>query len=283
VGKSTLLGMIARNAKADVNVVVLIGERGREVVEFVEDNLKDSMASSVLVYATAEEPALVRMKAAYTGTTIAEYFREHGHKVLLMMDSVTRFARAQREVGLARGELPARGGFPPSFFAELPRLFERAGNSSHPTGSITAFYTVLVEGGDLREPVADEVKSLLDGHIVLSENLAKRGHRPAIDVLTSISRVTGALPIPPKVRQAADRMKAQLDRFYKLEDAITFGQHKPGMDPESDEAVRNKPRIDAEFLVQHATQAYTLEETHLKLIEIMENMETPTTAAAKTR
>jgi FliI/YscN family ATPase len=250
------------------------------VVEFLEDNLKDSMPRSVLVYATAEEPALVRMKAAYTGTTIAEYFRERGFRVLLLMDSVTRFARAQREVGLARGELPARGGFPPSFFAELPRLFERAGNSRHTTGSVTAFYTVLVEGGDLREPVADEVKSLLDGHIILSDDLAKRGHRPAIDVLASISRVTGALPVPPNVRHAAERMKAQIERFHKLEDAIAFGQYKPGTDPKSDEAVRNKPRIDAEFLVQSPGQAYTLEETHRKLIEVME---TPATTVAKTR
>jgi FliI/YscN family ATPase len=188
VGKSTLLGMIARNTEADVNVIALIGERGREVRDFMEQDLgEEGLKRSVVVCATSNEPSLVRLKGAYVATAIAEHFRDQGKKVVLMMDSVTRFARAQREVGLACGEPPTRGGYTPSVFAELPKLLERSGNSDK--GSITAFYTVLVAGDDMNEPVADEVRSILDGHIILSRELAGQGHYPAIDPLQSVSRV----------------------------------------------------------------------------------------------
>src|SRR5918998_2434489 len=191
VGKSTLLGMLARNTEADVNVIALVGERGREVRDFIEPDLgAEGLKRSVVVVATSNEPSLVRMKAAYVATTVAEHFRDQGKRVLLLMDSVTRYARARREVGLAAGEPPARAGFPPSVFSELPRLLERTGNSER--GSITAFYTVLVEGDDLTEPIADETRSILDGHVVLTRALANAGHYPAIDVGQSVSRVMPA-------------------------------------------------------------------------------------------
>jgi FliI/YscN family ATPase len=188
VGKSTTLGMLARNTEAEVNVIALIGERGREVRDFLEQDLgEEGMKRSVVIVATSNEPSLIRMKAAYVATAIAEYFRDQGKRVLFLMDSVTRFARALREVGLAAGEPPARSGFPPSVFSELPRLLERTGNSDK--GSITAFYTVLVEGDDMTEPIADETRSILDGHVVLSRKLAAQNHYPAIDVNESVSRV----------------------------------------------------------------------------------------------
>src|SRR5262245_1110457 len=188
VGKSTLLGMLARNTEADINVIALIGERGREVGDFIEEDLgEEGLRRSVVVVATSNEPSLVRQKAAFVATAIAEYFRDQGKRVMLAMDSITRFARALREVGLATGEPPARAGFPPSVFSELPRLLERTGNSD--LGSITAFYTILVEGDDLTEPIADEVRSILDGHIILSRALAAGNHYPAIDVSQSVSRV----------------------------------------------------------------------------------------------
>jgi len=222
-GKSTLLGMIARFARADVKVVVLVGERGREVEEFIEDCLQESKQQSVVIVATSDKPAVVRVKAAYIGTTIAEYFRDLGLDVILMMDSVTRFARAQREIGLARGEPPARYGFPPSVFADLPRLFERCGNNASGGGSMTGFYTVLVEGDNLSEPVADETKSLLDGHIILS---SKVGYRPSIDLLASESRVRHSLNIGESDRVAADRVLAFLRRYANDKAAMDFG----GMD-----------------------------------------------------
>jgi ATP synthase in type III secretion protein N len=239
VGKSTLLGMIARNTEADVNVITLVGERGREVRDFLEQDLgPEGLKRSVIVCATSNEPSLVRLKAAYVGTAIAEYFRNQGKKVMLMMDSVTRFARAQREVGLACGEPPARAGYTPSVFAELPRLLERAGNSDK--GSITAFYTVLVAGDDMNEPVADEVRSILDGHIVLSREMAGAGHFPAIDVLGSVSRVMNAVSTKEH-RAAASAMRSVLATYSKQKDLIALGAYQAGSDPRTDDAIR---RID---------------------------------------
>jgi type III secretion system H+-transporting two-sector ATPase len=239
VGKSTLLGMIARNTEADVNVITLVGERGREVRDFIEQDLgPEGLKRSVIVCATSNEPSLVRLKAAYVGTAIAEYFRNRGKRVMLMMDSVTRFARAQREIGLACGEPPARAGYTPSVFAELPRLLERAGNSDK--GSITAFYTVLVAGDDMNEPVADEVRSILDGHIILSREMADSGHFPAIDVLSSVSRVMNAISTRQH-RTAASAMRSVLATYNKQKDLITLGAYQAGSDSRTDEAIR---RID---------------------------------------
>jgi FliI/YscN family ATPase len=235
VGKSTLLGMIARNTEADVNVITLIGERGREVRDFLEHDLgPEGLKRSVVVCATSNEPSLVRLKGAYVGTAVAEYFRNQGKKVMLMMDSVTRFARAQREVGLASGEPPARAGYTPSVFAELPKLLERAGNSDK--GSITAFYTVLVAGDDMNEPVADEVRSILDGHIVMSRDLAAQGHYPAINVLESVSRVMSAVA-DNEHRRAATRMREVLAIYEKQKDLILLGAYQQGADPRVDYAI----------------------------------------------
>lgn len=247
VGKSTLLGMIARNTAADVNVIGLIGERGREVRDFIEHDLgPEGMKRSVIVCATSDQPSLVRLKGAYVATAIAEYFRDQGLKVMLMMDSVTRFARAQREVGLACGEPPARAGYTPSVFAELPKLLERAGNSDK--GSITAFYTVLVAGDDMNEPVADEVRSILDGHIILSRDLAARGHYPAIQVLDSVSRVMRAV-MPPQHCAAANRLRELLAAYEKSRDLILLGAYEAGSDPVTDRAIAKMAELDA-FLRQ---------------------------------
>ena len=238
-GKSTFLGMVARNTAADVNVIALIGERGREVNDFIEESLgPEGMARSVVVVATSDEPSLVRLKAAYVAQAIADYFRDQGKKVMLMMDSVTRFARAQREVGLAAGEPPARAGFTPSVFSELPKLLERSGNSDK--GSITAFYTVLVEGDDMTEPVADEVRSILDGHIILTRRLAA-GHYPAIDIGASASRVFPAVTQPDH-QKAAARLRELLSLYEENRDAITYGIYKRGTDAKLDEAIA---KIDA--------------------------------------
>jgi flagellar protein export ATPase FliI len=253
VGKSTLLGMIARNTDADVNVITLVGERGREVRDFLEHDLgPEGMKRSVIVCATSNEPSLVRLKAAYVGTAIAEYFRDQGKKVMLMMDSVTRFARAQREVGLACGEPPARAGYTPSVFSQLPRLLERAGNSDK--GSITAFYTVLVAGDDMNEPVADEVRSILDGHIVLSRELAGQGHYPAIDVLQSVSRVMSAVTDPDH-RQAAARMREVLGTYEKQKDLILIGAYEKGSDARVDYAVRMIDKVNTFLRQETHTQA----------------------------
>ncbi len=243
VGKSTLLGMIARNTEADINVITLVGERGREVRDFLEQDLgTEGLKRSVVVCATSNEPALVRLKAAYVGTTIAEYFRDQGRRVMLMMDSVTRFARAQREVGLASGEPPARGGYTPSVFSELPKLLERAGNSDK--GSITAFYTVLVAGDDMNEPVADEVRSILDGHVVLSRDLAGQGHYPAIQVLESVSRVMSAVT-DPEHRRFVARLRDVLSTYEKNRDLVLIGAYEKGSDPRVEYALQMIDRVNA--------------------------------------
>ncbi|HSS51943.1 MAG TPA: type III secretion system ATPase SctN [Thermoanaerobaculia bacterium] len=247
-GKSTLMGMLARNTEAEVNVIALIGERGREVLDFIEESLgEEGMARSVLVVATSDKPSLVRLKSAYVATAIAEYFRDQGKKTLLMMDSVTRFARSQREVGLAIGEPPARAGFPPSVFATLPKLLERTGNSDR--GSITAVYTVLVEGDDMTEPVADEVRSILDGHFILTRALGERGHYPAIDVLKSASRVMTAVAAPAHLA-AARRLRELLAAYEKNRDLILIGAYQRGSDPLVDEALEAIGGLEA-FLRQN--------------------------------
>ena len=246
-GKSTLLGMIARNTEADVNVITLVGERGREVRDFIEHDLgPEGVKRSVVVCATSNESSLVRLKAAYVGTAIAEYFRNKGLKVILMMDSVTRFARAQREIGLACGEPPARAGYTPSVFAELPKLLERSGNSDK--GSITAIYTVLVAGDDMNEPVADEVRSILDGHIILSRELAARNHYPAINILESASRVMSAVTDKPH-RQSAGTLRDMLATYRKNEDLILLGAYKRGADQRVDLAISKIEEING-FLKQ---------------------------------
>ena len=234
-GKSTLLGMLVRHAQVDITVVALIGERGREVREFIEHVLgAEGMKNTIVVVATSDRPAMERVKAAHVATTIAEYFRDQGMKVMLLMDSITRFARAQREIGLSAGEAPTRRGFPPSVFAELPRLMERAGTSDK--GSITAFYTVLVEGDDMNEPVADEVRSILDGHIILSRDLADANHFPAIDILASLSRVMQNITTPDQ-QAAASKLRTLMAKYKEIELLIRVGEYQPGSDPEADEAI----------------------------------------------
>lgn len=258
VGKSVLLASLARNAQVDVAVLALIGERGREVREFIQNDLgKDGLARSVVVVATSDRPAMERLKAAYTATAIAEYFRDQGKKVLLMVDSVTRFARAQREIGLAAGEPPTRRGFPPSVFATLPRLLERAGMSDK--GSITGIYTVLVEGDDMTEPVADETRSILDGHIILSRKLAEAHHFPAIDTLKSVSRVMRAVASDQHVTHAA-RFRELLAKYEEIELLVRIGEYQKGADPAADQAIA---RIDAlkAFLKQGIHEQSSFEET----------------------
>lgn len=234
-GKSTLLSMIIKGTEADVTVLSLIGERGREVREFIERDLgEEGLRRSVIVVSTSDKSSMERSKSAFVATAIAEYFRDKGSKVLLLMDSVTRFARAQREIGLAAGEPPTRRGFPPSVFAMLPRLMERTGMSE--TGSITALYTVLVEGDDMTEPVADETRSILDGHIILSRELASKNHYPAIDILASVSRVMNAVTTPLQ-QELAGRIRSILARYRQVELLVRIGEYKKGNDPASDEAI----------------------------------------------
>lgn len=249
-GKSTLMGMLANGADVDVRVVALIGERGREVGEFLQRELGDNLRNSVVVCATSDRSAMERVKAAFVATAIAEYFRDQGMRVLFLMDSVTRFARAQREIGLAAGEPPTRRGFPPSVFAVLPRLLERAGMSEH--GSMTAFYTVLVEGDDMTEPVADEVRSILDGHIVLSRKLGAENHFPAVDVLASASRVMGQV-VQREHAAAAGRLRELMARHAEIELLLNIGEYQPGNDPVADEAVRKIGDI-RRFLKQRADE-----------------------------
>lgn len=247
VGKSTTLGMIARYAEADVNVIALIGERGREVLDFIEKDLgEEGMKKSIVVCATSDKPALVRLKGAFTATAIAEYFRDQGKKVILMMDSVTRFAMAQREVGLATGEPPATKGYTPSVFAMLPRLMERAGMSSK--GSITAFYTVLVDGDDFNEPIADAVRGILDGHIVLSRALAAKNHFPAIDILSSISRLMSEITTEEH-KQVASFARDLLATYKDSEDLINIGAYIKGSNKKVDMAIAYNDEIE-KFLKQ---------------------------------
>ena len=258
VGKSTLLGQIARCTEADVNVVVLIGERGREVREFIERDLGPSgLAKSVVIAATGDDPAVLRIRAAYLGTAIAEYFRDTGRNVLLVMDSVTRFALAQREIGLAAGEPPATRGYPPSVFSLLPRLLERSGRTN--SGSITGFYTVLVEGDDLNEPISDAVRGILDGHIVLSRKLAQQGHFPAIDILASISRLMMDIT-PREHRQAAMGIRKLLATYQQAEDLIAIGAYQSGTNPAVDTAIRLLSPI-RQFLQQSSTDQASFAET----------------------
>lgn len=262
VGKSTLLSMIARNTEADISVIALVGERGREVKEFIERDLgEEGLKRSVVVVATSDKPALVRIKGALTATAIAEYFRDRGRKVVLMMDSVTRFAMAQREVGLTVGEPPATRGYTPSVFALLPRLLERAGTSAK--GSITGIYTVLVDGDDMNEPIADAVRSILDGHIVLSRNIAAQNHFPAIDVLASVSRVMSAV-VPKEHMEANRKLRALMAVYKEAEDLIHIGAYVKGSSPKIDEAVQ---KIDAinDFLCQGVFEVQSFEETIQRL------------------
>jgi flagellum-specific ATP synthase len=264
VGKSSLLGMIARSTSASINVIALVGERGREVREFVERDLGDALERSVVVVATSDQPALVRIKAAFTATTIAEYFRDQGHDVMLMMDSVTRFAMAQREVGLAIGEPPATRGYTPSVFALLPRLLERAGTST--SGSITGLYTVLVDGDDMNEPIADAVRSILDGHVVLTRSLAHAGHYPAIDVLHSVSRLVGEI-VSPEVQQAGQQLRAALSVLREKEDLVAIGAYQAGTDPALDTALSHRSRIER-FLRQPVHERSDPLQTDARLLEL---------------
>ena len=265
VGKSTLLGMIARSTSADVNVICLVGERGREVREFLERDLGDALERSVVVVATSDEPALVRVKAAFVATAIAEYFRDQGSDVLLMMDSLTRFASAQREVGLAVGEPPATRGYTPSVFALLPQLLERAGTAA--SGSITGLYTVLVEGDDMNEPIADAVRAILDGHSVLSRELAHRNHYPAIDVLQSVSRLAGELLDPP-VLAAAGALRESLAIYRANEDLITLGAYQLGADARVDAAIELQAPITS-FLRQGIDEPAHAADSDGALLELM--------------
>jgi len=266
VGKSTLLGMIARNCEADVNVIALIGERGREVREFLQNDLgEEGLRRSVIVCATSDQPALLRIKAALAATAIAEFFRDQGKKVVLMMDSVTRFAMAQREVGLAVGEPPSTKGYTPSVFALLPKLMERAGNGS--SGSITALYTVLVEGDDTNEPIADAARSILDGHVVLSRKLTSRGHYPPIDILNSLSR-TMPMTVSGEHVQNSRSLRELIGAYYDIEDLVSIGAYRAGNKPIADKAIARWDDINA-FLRQDKAEATSFTDTADLLHELV--------------
>jgi flagellum-specific ATP synthase len=266
VGKSTLLGMMARYTSADVNVIGLIGERGREVRGFIEKDLgEEGLKRSVVVVSTSDQPPLLRIRAALVATTIAEFFRNMGKNVLLVMDSVTRFAMAQREVGLAAGEPPSSKGYTPSVFALLPRLFERAGNFLS-GGSITGFYTVLVEGDDMTEPIADAVRSLLDGHVVLSRELAWRNHYPCIDILSSVSRLMPDL-VPQAYLQKAGKIREWLATYRKAEDMLNIGAYAKGSNPKIDLAVKKMDAVNS-FLIQRHNERVALEHAFAGVEEI---------------
>lgn len=267
VGKSTLLGMFARNTKADINVIALIGERGREVREFIERDLdEEGLKRSVVVVATSDKPALIRKKAAKTATAIAEYFRDQGKDVLLMMDSLTRFCMAQREIGLASGEPPVSRGYPPSVYSEMPKLLERAGNSDK--GSITGLYTVLVDGDDFNEPITDTARSILDGHIMLSRKLAHKNHYPAIDILQSISRVMNQI-VTDEHKELAGRLKNVLATYQDSEDLINIGAYKSGSNPDIDYAISKIQQVN-EFLMQRVDEKLDFDQEIAMLKEIFE-------------
>lgn len=266
VGKSTLMGMIARNSSADINVIALIGERGREVREFIEHELKEEgLNRSIVIVATSDQPALVRKKGALLATAIAEYFRDNGKNVMLFMDSLTRFAMAQREIGLAIGEPPITKGFTPSVFAVLPRLLERSGNSED--GSITALYTVLVDGDDLNEPITDTVRGIVDGHIVLSRKLANKNHYPAIDVLASISRVMPNICSVEHIEASSD-FKDSLSTFIEAEDLINIGAYKQGSNKKIDRSISLIDNMN-EFLKQNIVNTYEFEEILVNLKDVI--------------
>lgn len=268
VGKSTLMGMFARNTKADINVIALIGERGREVKEFIERDLgEEGMRRSVVVVATSDKPALERNKAAKTATSIAEYFRDQGKDVLLMMDSLTRFSMAQREIGLAIGEPPVTRGYPPSVYSEMPKLLERAGRSSK--GSITGLYTVLVDGDDFNEPITDTARSILDGHIMLSRKLGHKNHYPAIDILQSISRCMSQIA-DKNHKTAAGKLKNVLATYNESEDLINIGAYKAGTNPNIDHAIS---KIDAvnDFLMQSVEEKYEFEESVDMMMQLFQS------------
>lgn len=267
VGKSTLMGMIAKNVKADINVIALVGERGREVLDFVRKDLGDEgMARSVLVVATSDQPAMLRKKCPSVATGVAEYFRDQGYDVLLMMDSLTRFAMAQREIGLAVGEPPVARGYTPSIYAELPKLLERSGNFEK--GSITGVYTVLVEGDDTNEPISDTVRGILDGHIVLSRRLAAANHYPAIDVGASISRLMTDI-VPVESRRAAGRIRDIMGVYEKSSDLVSIGADKAGTNPKLDYALSKIDAID-DFLKQGVDESFSYEETVQQMEQILQ-------------
>jgi len=267
VGKSVMLGMIARNTNADVSIIVLVGERGREVKEFIEKDLGvEGLKKSIIIVATSDKPSLARIKAAYIGTTIAEYFRDLGKDVVLMMDSITRFAHAQREVGITIGEPPTTKGYTPSVFAVLPKLLERAGTSTH--GSITGFYTVLVDGDDLSDPIADAVRSILDGHIVLTRKIANKGQFPAIDPLQSVSRVMPDI-VPQDHRSRAMEFNEILSSYNEAEDLINIGAYVKGSNPQIDHAL-SKIQSLRSFLKQDMNEEADYAETIQRLEELIE-------------
>ena len=270
VGKSTMLGMIARNSDADVNVVALIGERGREVKEFVENSLgEDGMAKSVLVCSTGDQPPLIRQKCLMTATAVCEYFRDQGKKVFLMTDTVTRCAMAGREVGLSIGEPPTIKGYPPSIFSWLQRILERSGNS--PRGSITALYTVLMEGDDINDPVVDTVRGIVDGHIFLSRKVAEMNHYPAIDVLGSISRLFTEI-VTEEHKQAAYKMRKLMALYRENKDLIDVGMYNPGSNPRLDIAIELMPQINA-FLQQRVSDSVSMDTTISTLISMMNGVD----------
>ncbi|SFB25028.1 flagellum-specific ATP synthase [Acetitomaculum ruminis DSM 5522] len=268
VGKSTLLGMFARNTKADINVIALIGERGREVREFIERDLgEEGMKRSIVVVATSDKPALIRKQAAKTATAIAEYFRDQGRDVLLMMDSLTRFSMAQREIGLASGEPPVTRGYPPSVYSEMPKLLERAGTSQK--GSITGLYTVLVDGDDMNEPIADTARGILDGHIILSRKLGHKNHYPAIDILQSISRVMSSI-VDDNHKAAAGKLKNVMATYNEAEDLINIGAYKKGSNPDIDYSIEKIKEINS-YLKQQTYEKFNFEEEIAMLEAIFES------------
>jgi type III secretion protein N (ATPase) len=270
VGKSTLMGQIARNTAAELSVIALIGERGREVLEFIEDALgEEGMRRSVVVCATSDQPSLVRLRAGYVATAVAEYFREQGGNVLFMLDTVTRLARAQREIGLAIGEPPARQGYPPSVFSMLPRILERTGNSDK--GRCTAIYTCLVAGGDMEEPIADEVRGILDGHFILNRAIGERNQWPAMDVLASLSRVMSQIATPEH-KKAAGKLRETLATYEKQRDLILLGAYQYGTDPRTDYAIDKYEQI-IEYLKQDTHDNTPFDQAVLRLVETFADAE----------